>query len=186
MRGAPRVLVTDAENFSIHRAFRLFMDHSNSDGHDFWSSFQDYAARLPRRPRMDRRPTGIPVDEISVLKQLDVYEEKVIQSVSEETRLVVFSHVVRDTGRICDVRRLCRAIRRKNPHAFILVDGAQALGGLPSVDVESLGCDYYIGAPHKTLGSFPLGLLYMSDAAKARVQEYALIDGNANPLFVVM
>ena len=82
--------------------------------------------------------------------------------------------------------RLCRAIRKKNPHAFILVDGAQALGGLPLVEVESLGCDYYVGAPHKTLGSFPLGLLYMSDAAKARVQEYALLDGNGSPRFVVM
>jgi len=165
----PRIVTTDAENLSIPRGFRFFMEHGNPHGRDLWSSFQDFGARRQFSLDEERRSTGIEVVEIDVLSRLDRLEREIEEAVTHETDLVVFSHVIRDNGRICDVADLCRAIRRRNPNVWILVDGAQAIGAVQSLAVENLGCDFYIGAPHKTLGTYPLGLLYMSDRAKENV-----------------
>jgi radical SAM superfamily enzyme YgiQ (UPF0313 family)/selenocysteine lyase/cysteine desulfurase len=170
-----RVLTTNAENLSIPRAFRFYMDHGNPQGRDLWSSHQDFGAQKLKDYSVRKRPTGLLVKQIDVLSG-SAPESAILNQITADTRMVVFCHVIRDNGRICDVQRLCEAVREINPDTYILVDGAQALGALPSVDVESLGCDFYIAAPHKTLGSFPLGLLYMSDRVKANAAHLSVID----------
>jgi len=181
-----RVLTTDAENLSVPRAFRFHMDHGNPRGRDLWSSYQDFGAQRAKEYLVHKHPTGLQVEEIAVLFDTGTLEETILNNVTSDTRLVVFSHVIRDDGRICDVGRLCAAIREINSDIYILVDGAQALGALPSVDVESTGCDFYVAAPHKTLGSFPLGLLYMSDRAKVNAHQLSLVEPTGGPRCVVM
>jgi selenocysteine lyase/cysteine desulfurase/radical SAM superfamily enzyme YgiQ (UPF0313 family) len=163
------VLTTNAENLSIPRAFRFHMDHGNPDGRDLWSSYQDFGAERQKDYLIRKRPTGLEVEEIDVISNTADMEKTILRRITPNTGLVIFCHVIRDDGRVCDVKRLCTAIRDVVPEAYILVDGAQALGALPSIKVEEIGCDFYVAAPHKTLGSYPLGLLYMSDRAKANI-----------------
>ena len=165
------MLITNAENLSISRAFRLYMDHGNSSGTDLWSSFQDFGVVHPPHTRSRGW-----LDTDFNLMQADVLEKgssdpehEILSKLTEDTDLVVFSHVIRDHGRILDVPALCREIRRRSS-ARILVDGAQALGTVPSVRVAELGCDFYVAAPHKTLGCYPLGLLWVNDEMKGRLE----------------
>lgn len=181
-----KVLTTNAENASIPRAFAFHMDHGNPRGRDMWTSYQDFGAQGDVERVGGRQRTGAAVERVDVLTRLDAVEETILGRVTPDTSLVAFCHVIRDDGTICDVERLCREIRRVNEGVYILIDGAQALGALPSVDVRSLGCDFYIAAPHKTLGSLPLGLLYMSDRAKRNAQGLALFDHRQPPRTVVM
>lgn len=176
-----KVLATNAENLSVPRAFRFQMDNGNPQGRDLWSSYQDFGARNAKEYIADRRGNRIDVEEIDVLSDPERVEKLIIDRVQFELkqqkarlRFVMFSHVLRDDGRICDVQWLCKQIRKLDPSIYTLVDGAQALGALPSVDVESIGCDFYIAAPHKTIGSYPLGLLYMSDRVKSSVANLTL------------
>ena len=183
----PRVLITNAENFSISRAFRFYMDHGNSSGTDSWSSFQDFGVTHP--PRVQSRgwlETEFDVMQADVLvKGSSDPEHEILSKLTKETDLVIFSHVIRDHGRILDVAALCKEIRQRS-NARILVDGAQALGTVPSVQVAELGCDFYVAAPHKTLGCYPLGLLWISDQMKSRLATTSFAFPDRSALAIVL
>jgi selenocysteine lyase/cysteine desulfurase/radical SAM superfamily enzyme YgiQ (UPF0313 family) len=183
----PRVLITTAENLSISRAFRLYMDHGNSRGTDLWSSFQDFGVTHPPHA-LPRRwlETEFDLIQADVLdKGLTDPEHEILSKLTKDTNLVVFSHVIRDHGRVLDVAALCKEIRQRS-NARILVDGAQALGTVPSVRVAELGCDFYVAAPHKTLGCYPLGLLWVNDEMKSRLgtTSFAFQDGSAKAIIL--
>ena len=81
--------------------------------------------------------------------------------------MLMFSHILRDNGRLLPVKEICDLARQvkakknpENPNLFIFVDGAQALGNLPKIDFNELGCDFYCANPHKTLGSEVVGLMF--------------------------
>jgi L-cysteine/cystine lyase len=75
------------------------------------------------------------------------------------TRLVALSHVSWSTGARLDVEGAARAAREVG--AFLLVDGAQGVGAIPT-DPRALGADAYAVAAHKwLLGPEGLGALWV-------------------------
>jgi selenocysteine lyase/cysteine desulfurase len=89
--------------------------------------------------------------------------EEVIASldaqVTDETRLVVASHVDCNTGLRADAKAICAWCRKRSLISYI--DGAQALGQFP-VDLHDMGCDLYVTNGHKWLfGPNGVGLLYI-------------------------
>ncbi len=72
-------------------------------------------------------------------------------------RLVAFTHVSNGLGTINPVREMVEAAHAAG--AMVLVDGAQAVPHLP-VDVQALGCDFYVFSGHKTLGPTGSGALW--------------------------
>ncbi len=84
---------------------------------------------------------------------LDAYEELL----SARTKIVAFSHVSNALGTINDVKRIVGAA---HDHGIpVLLDGAQAAPHLP-LDLEALGCDFYVISGHKLYGPTGIGLLY--------------------------
>ena len=83
-----------------------------------------------------------------------------------ETKVISVSHVLWTTGRKMPVAEIAALSRDKG--LLCVVDGAQAVGGMP-VDVKALGCHAYATTGHKwLLGPKGIGLLYISaDAADA-------------------
>ena len=74
--------------------------------------------------------------------------------VTDDTRLVVTSHVSWATGRVMDTAPLAAS------GATVVLDGAQGLGAVP-VDVKALGCDFYAASAQKWLcGPSGMGYLY--------------------------
>jgi L-cysteine/cystine lyase len=74
---------------------------------------------------------------------------------TEQTRLLAFSHVSWHTGAVLPVRDL------SGLGVPVLVDGAQAAGALP-VDMAELGCDFYTVSGQKWLcGPDATGCLYV-------------------------
>ena len=76
---------------------------------------------------------------------------------SKRTRLVAFSHVSNVLGYVNPVRELTAAA--KHVGATVVVDGAQ---GAPhvAIDVQDLGCDFYILSGHKMLGPMGTGVVW--------------------------
>jgi len=72
-------------------------------------------------------------------------------------RLVAFTHVSNGLGTINPVREMVEAAHAAG--AMVLVDGAQAVPHLP-VDVQAIGCDFYVFSGHKTLGPTGSGALW--------------------------
>jgi cysteine desulfurase / selenocysteine lyase len=74
-----------------------------------------------------------------------------------EPKLVAFGHVSNGLGTINPVRQMVDMAH--DAGALVLVDGAQAVPHGP-VDVQALGCDFYVFSGHKTLGPPGSGALW--------------------------
>lgn len=183
------VLLTDAENRSIKRTIETHMDHSNPEHTDPWSTYPTYYARRGQKYESPAPyQTGVHTVTIEAIHADDeeIYEE-IRAAITPETKCVVISHVLRDTGRELPVAYICRYIREQkkkispaDPEIFIVVDGAQALGNLDEILFEEIGCDAYVATPHKTMASTPLGLLYF-DRENPRIQENLLRFNTLSP-----
>jgi len=106
------------------------------------------------------------------------------KAINEKTKLIVVSHVSRGDGRVMPVERISEIARKHSTDKplYSLVDGAQALGNLHpnQINVEKIGCDFYVASAHKTLLSEPAtGILYVNERNKELIQKLL----NPNPYF---
>jgi cysteine desulfurase/selenocysteine lyase len=85
--------------------------------------------------------------------RLDEYE----RLLTDRTRLVAVAHVSNVLGTINPVAEIVRLAKARG--ITVLVDGAQAVPHLP-VDVQALGCDFYVFSGHKVFGPTGVGVLY--------------------------
>jgi cysteine desulfurase/selenocysteine lyase len=90
----------------------------------------------------------VPVDDDGELGAVDV---------GPRTRLVAVTHVSNAIGTINPVAAIAAAAHARG--AAVLVDGAQAAPHLP-IDVQALGCDFYVLSGHKCYGPSGIGLLW--------------------------
>lgn len=74
-----------------------------------------------------------------------------------KTRLVSFSQVSNALGTITPAREMVEIAHRYG--ARVLVDGAQAVSHMP-VDVQALGCDFFVFSGHKVFGPTGIGAVY--------------------------
>jgi len=91
------------------------------------------------------------------------------------TRLVILDHVTSPTAVLCPIRDLTAMCRASG--AAVLVDGAHA-PGMVSLDIPSIGADWYVGNCHKWLmapkGS---GFLWVSPARRAATHPLVISHG---------
>jgi cysteine desulfurase / selenocysteine lyase len=76
---------------------------------------------------------------------------------SKRTRIVAFTHVSNVLGYINPAREMCALAREVG--AGVVIDGAQ---GAPHVkiDVQDIGCDFYVFSGHKMLGPMGTGVVW--------------------------
>ncbi len=67
-------------------------------------------------------------------------------ALTPRTKVVMFSHITSGLGVRLPAQELCALARERG--ALAIVDGAQAVGQI-QVDVKALGCDAFVGSPHK-------------------------------------
>jgi cysteine desulfurase/selenocysteine lyase len=74
-----------------------------------------------------------------------------------KTRLVSIAHVSNALGTIVPVKEMTEAAHRHG--ARVLVDGAQAVSHM-RVDVQSIGCDFYVFSGHKVFAPTGIGVVF--------------------------
>jgi cysteine desulfurase/selenocysteine lyase len=83
--------------------------------------------------------------------------EKFEQLLGPRTKIAAVGHVSNALGTINPVEQIVKLAHARN--IPVLVDGAQAVPRIP-VDVQALGCDFYVFSGHKTYGPTGIGVLY--------------------------
>ncbi len=79
------------------------------------------------------------------------------QLLSERTRLVAITHVSNVMGTINPIERIVAAAKARG--IPVLIDGAQSISHL-AIDVQSIGCDYFVISGHKMYGPTGIGALW--------------------------
>ncbi|MGE4220497.1 MAG: cysteine desulfurase, partial [Alphaproteobacteria bacterium] len=80
---------------------------------------------------------------------------------SERTKLVAITHVSNVLGTVVPLREVIDAAHAAG--AAVLIDGSQAVMHR-TVDVQALGCDFYVFTGHKLYGPTGIGVLYGREA----------------------
>lgn len=101
--------------------------------------------------------TGAVLKAVPVLDDGSLDISAVDELLTERTRLFAMVHASNTTGTINEVGALCAMAAAKGVRT--LVDGAQAVLHQP-VDVQAIGCDFYVFSAHKLYGPTGLGVLW--------------------------
>jgi cysteine desulfurase/selenocysteine lyase len=91
----------------------------------------------------------------------EVHAEEVEALMGPRTRLLACAHVSNALGTVLPVRRLIASARARG--IATLLDGAQAVPHM-SVDMQGLGCDFYLFSGHKVFAPTGIGVLYGREA----------------------
>ncbi len=105
-----------------------------------------------------------PIDDTGTL-QLDELE----RLIGPRTRLVSVVHLSNSLGTINPVRDIVAMAHRLD--VPVLIDGSQAVYHMP-VDVQALGCDFYVCTGHKLYGPTGIGVLYGREALLEQMPPY--------------
>lgn len=76
---------------------------------------------------------------------------------NERTKMVAIVHMSNVTGTVVPIREVCRAAHARG--IPVLVDGSQSAVHMP-IDVQDLGCDFFVFTGHKTYGPSGIGVLW--------------------------
>lgn len=104
------------------------------------------------RERQGAKIVWVPVDDDGAF-HIEDFEK----ALSPRTKLVAVTHMSNALGTVTPVKEICRIARERGIPT--LIDGSQGAVHLP-VDVQDIGCDWYVMTGHKLYGPSGIGVLY--------------------------
>lgn len=112
--------------------------------------------------------TGSVLKPIPLTPELTFDMEAYLRMLSPRTRLVAVPYISNALGVINPVPQIIDAAKRNNPATMVLVDGAQSTAHM-AVDVQALGCDFYVFSGHKVYAPTGTGILWGKEALLAQL-----------------
>jgi cysteine desulfurase / selenocysteine lyase len=106
----------------------------------------------------------IPINDAGEVR-LDEFE----RMLNPSTRFVAIAHVSNALGTVVPIRRVIEMAHRQG--VPVLVDGAQAAPHM-AIDVQELGCDFYVFSGHKLYGPTGIGILYGKQSLLEKMPPY--------------
>jgi cysteine desulfurase/selenocysteine lyase len=121
--------------------------------------------------------TGAAIDVVPLTEDGRIDLDAMAAMIRPEHKLVALAHVSNVLGSVLDVKRAARIAH--DAGALLLIDGCQAAPRM-RIDVQALGCDFYLFSGHKLYGPTGIGVLWARHAILADMPPYhgggAMID----------
>lgn len=99
----------------------------------------------------------------------DLIMEKFESLITDRTQFIAISHVSNAIGTVLPIKQLIDVAKSRGVR--VLVDGAQAVPHL-EIDVQALGCDFYVFSGHKMYGPTGVGILWGKEDILERMPPY--------------
>ena len=119
------------------------------------SQLEHHSNIVPWQMLAERVGAHIDVAPLTIDGQIDL--DWIEANLTERHKLVALAHVSNVLGSLLDAKRAGRIAHKVG--AKFLIDGCQAAPRLP-VDVQDLGCDFYVFSGHKIYGPTGIGALW--------------------------
>lgn len=100
---------------------------------------------------------GAAIDVVPLTEDHSIDLDAMAAMLTPAHRIVALAHVSNVTGAVLDAKRAAELAHGVG--AKLLLDGCQAVPRLP-VDVQALGCDFYVFSGHKLYGPTGIGVLW--------------------------
>ena len=119
------------------------------------SQLEHHSNIVPWQMLAERVGAQIDVAPLTDDGQIDL--DWIEENLTEQHKLVALAHVSNVLGSLLDAKRAAAIAHKVG--AKMLLDGCQAAPRLP-VDVQDLGCDFYVFSGHKIYGPTGIGALW--------------------------
>ena len=143
---------TDGINLVAHSYAR---QHLGEGDEIIISTMEHHSNIIPWQVLCQEKGAHLRVIPISDAGELLMDEYEIL--LSSRTKLVAITHVSNVLGTVNPIKQIVEMAH--NQGVPVLVDGAQATPHMP-VDVQKLGCDFYVFSGHKIYGPTGIGVLY--------------------------
>ena len=104
-----------------------------------------------------RKNKGAVIKFAPVNKDGEVEIDEIKKLISSKTKIIALTHISNVTGAVMPIKKIVDIAKEKN--IPILVDGTQGAPHM-QIDMQDLGCDFYVISCHKMYGPNGLGVLY--------------------------
>jgi cysteine desulfurase/selenocysteine lyase len=126
------------------------------DGDEIIISTLEHHANIVPWQEVCRR-TGAKLKVIPISNNGEILLEKYYELLNNKVKIVAVTQVSNALGVKTPIDEIIK--KAKEIGAITLVDGSQAIPHL-KIDVQSLGCDFYVFSGHKVYGPTGIGVLY--------------------------
>ncbi|MBF0273839.1 MAG: cysteine desulfurase [Nitrospinae bacterium] len=112
---------------------------------------------------------GINIRYISVRENGNLLETDFNRKIDDRTKLVAITHASNVLGTINNVEEFVGTIREKG--IKLLIDGSQSIPHIP-INVQELGCDFFVFSGHKMMAPHGVGVLYGKEQTLAKMKPF--------------
>lgn len=151
------IIFTRGTTEAINLIANTFGESLQSGDEIIISTLEHHANIVPWQMLAQRKGLVIRQLGLNAVGEVDLNQ---LESVlcSPRAKLVAISHASNAIGSIQDIQTICDMSHKNN--CKVLVDGAQAIAHL-AIDIQKLGCDFYVFSGHKVYGPTGIGVAYI-------------------------
>lgn len=153
---ADEVVLTSGATMSLNLIARSWGGAFLKDGDEILISVADHHANIVPW-QMLAQEKGAVVRAAPVNTDGSVSIDAITSLISERTRIVAMPHVSNVLGTVFPVEAIAEAAHKAG--AIFVVDGCQGIVHMP-VDVQAIGCDFYVFSAHKLYGPNGVGVCW--------------------------
>ncbi len=116
-----------------------------------------------------RERQGVVLKWVEIDANGDLDPQAVLDAVGPKTKLIAITQMSNVLGTRVDVAAICKGARDRG--VPVLVDGSQGAVHAP-VDVQAIGCDFYVITGHKLYGPSGSGAIYIRKERQAEMRPF--------------
>lgn len=150
------IVLTQGATMSLNIIAQSYGGMVLKEGDEVLISIADHHANIVPW-QMVCQKTGATLKAAPVEPDGHIDMDKITAMVNKNTRIIAMPHVSNVLGTVYDIRALSELAHAHD--AVMVVDGCQGAVHMP-VDVQALGCDFYVFSAHKLYGPSGIGMLW--------------------------
>lgn len=166
-KSSDEIIFTKGTTDAINLVAWSFGELLNPGDEIIISAMEHHSNIVPWQMLCERKDCVLKV--IPINQKGEIIQEEYDKLLSEKTKLVAITHISNSLGTINPIEEMIRKAHAVG--AKFLVDGAQSIQH-KAIDVQALGCDFFVFSGHKVFGPTGIGVLYGKEALLEKMPPY--------------